>query len=38
MLKNVFEPVRGEFQVEHLCKYLCDKYKLGKYEIGRAHV
>lgn len=30
-MNNVFEPVRGEFQVEHLCKYLCDKYKLGKY-------
>lgn len=31
MINNVFEPVRGEFQVDHLCKYLCDKYKLGKY-------
>ena len=31
-MSNVFEPVRGEFPVEHLCKYLCDKYRLGKYK------
>ena len=32
MINNsVFDPVRGPFQVEHLCRYLCDKYKLGKF-------
>jgi len=30
-MSNVFDPVRGSFPVDHLCKYLCDKYRLGKY-------
>ena len=30
-MKNIFDVVGGSFPIEHLCKYICDKYKLDKY-------
>ena len=31
-MKNVYDLVGGPFQIEYLCKYLCDKYRIGKYK------